>query len=242
MNIYRDRPKQKFKPWQWAVKRMLLARLTTKTKIIDDKVYAPYANMNSTDDSLLMKFISTVEDLERWTNAFEDGIAESDSETLLEMLNSWVNMKKVPDELAGERAAYFEVCKALNRLKYIFYAGTTEKIPMEIVRESILEPATVSEFSFGNLFVNGISFMKFAPNRVIPVKHLFFLGADVDHFPSDDSFNTLDLRRQVRPWPGDDTGVNRNRYAFLCQLMCTSEGFHVSYQNMNLAKDSEIYY
>ena len=241
MNIYRDRPKQKFEPWQWAVKRMLLARLTTKTKIIDDKVYTPYANMNSTDDSLLMKFISTVEDLERWTNAFEDGIAESDSETLLEMLNSWVNMKKVPDELAGERAAYFEVCKALNRLKYIFYAGTTEKIPMEIVRESILEPATVSEFSFGNLFVNGISFMKFAPNRVIPVKHLFFLGADVDHFPSDDSFNTLDLRRQVRPWPGDDTGVNRNRYAFLCQLMCTSEGFHVSYQNMNLAKDSEIY-
>lgn len=241
MNVYRDRPKQNFEPWQWAVKRMLLARLTTKTQTIEDKVYTPYANMNSTNDSLLIKFIGAIEDLEQWTNAFEKGLAESDSETLLEMFNSWVKMQNVPDELVGERAAYFEVCKALNRLKYIFYAGTTETIPMEIVRESMLEAATVSEFSFGNLFVNGISFMKFAPNRIIPVKHLFFLGADVDHFPSDDSFNTLDLRRQVRPWPGDDTSVNRNRYAFLCQLMCTSEGFHISYQNMNLAKDSEIY-
>ena len=241
MNVYRDRPKQDFKPWQWAVKRMLLARLTTKTQKIDDSVYTPYANMNSTDDSLLVKFINAIEDLEQWTNAFKEGLAESNSETLLEMVNSWVNMKNVPNELTGERAAYFEVCKALNRLKYIFYAGTTETIPMEIVRESILEAATVSEFSFGSLFVNGISFMKFAPNRIIPVKHLFFLGADVDHFPSDDSFNTLDLRRQVRPWPGDDTSISRNRYAFLCQLMCTSESFHISYQNMNLAKDSEIY-
>ena len=241
MNIYRDRPKQDSEPWQWAIKRMLLARLTTKTQIIDDKVYTPYANMNSANDSLLIKFIDAIEDLEQWTTAFKGGIKESDSETLLEMLNRWANMKNVSDELVGERAAYFEVCKALNRLKYIFYAGTTETIPTEIVRESILEAATVSEFSFGNLFVNGISFMKFAPNRVIPVKHLFFLGADADHFPSDDSFNTLDLRRQVRPWPGDDTSMNRNRYAFLCQLMCTSEGFHISYQNMNLAKDSEIY-
>lgn len=241
MHVYRDRPKQKIEPWQWAVKRMLLARLTTKTQEIDNKVYSPYANMNSTNDLLLIKFIDAIEDLEKWTNVFENGITEKDSETLLEMLNSWANMKNASDELVGEKAAYFEICKALNRLNYIFFAETTDSIPTDIVKESILQAATVSEFSFGNLFVNGISFMKFAPNRVIPVKHLFFLGADVDHFPSDDSFNTLDLRKQVRPWPGDDTSINRNRYAFLCQLMCTSEGFHISYQNMNLAKDSEIY-
>lgn len=241
MHVYRDRPKQKIEPWQWAVKRMLLARLTSKTQEIDNKVYSPYADMNSTNDLLLIRFIDTIEDLEKWTNVFENGVTEKDSETLLEMLNSWVNMKNTSDELVGEKAAYFEICKALNRLNYIFYAKTTDSIPMDIVKETILQAATVSEFSFGNLFVNGISFMKFAPNRVIPVKHLFFLGADVDHFPSDDSFNTLDLRKQVRPWPGDDTSINRNRYAFLCQLMCTSEGFHISYQNMNLAKDSEIY-
>ena len=241
MNIYRDRPKQNIEPWQWAVKRMLLARLTTRSQEIEDKVYVPYSDMSSTNDSLLIKFIDAIEDLEKWTNAFENGITESDSETLLEMLNCWANMKNASDDLVSEKSAYFEVCKAINRLNYIFYAGTTDSIPMEIVRECMIQAATASEFSFGNLFVNGISFMKFAPNRIIPVKHLFFLGADADHFPNDESYNTLDLRRQVRPWPGDDTSINRNRYAFLCQLMCTSEGFHISYQNMNLAKDCEIY-
>ncbi|MBQ3838966.1 MAG: exodeoxyribonuclease V subunit gamma [Fibrobacter sp.] len=241
MNVYRDRPSRDFEPWQWAAKRMLLARLTSTTQEIKDRVYTPYANMNSSNDVWLIKFIDAIEDLEKWTNSFDKGLAEKDSDALLEMFNSWACMKNAPDEIGGEKAAYYEVCKALNRLKYIFYAETTETIPMEIVKQSMLQAATVTEFSFGNLFVNGISFMKFAPNRIVPVKHLFFLGADVDHFPGEMSFGTLDLRRQVRPWPGDDTNVCRNRYAFLCQLMCTSEGFHVSYQNMNLAKDSEIY-
>ena len=241
MNVYRDRPSKNYEPWQWAAKRMLLARLTSTAQTIEGKVYTPYANMNSSNDIWLIKFIDAIEDLEKWTNCFETGLAEKDSDTLLEMFNNWACMKNAPDELAGEKAAYYEVCKALNRLKYIFYAKTTDSIPMEIVKQSMLQAATVTEFSFGNLFVNGISFMKFAPNRVVPVKHLFFLGADVDHFPGETSSETLDLRKQVRPWPGDDTNICRNRYAFLCQLMCTSEGFHISYQNMNLAKDSEIY-
>ena len=244
MNVYRDRPGNKFgdKPWNLAIKRMLLARLTTKVQQTDDDAaYTPYANLSSTNDDLLLKFINVIEDLEEWTNCFENGLAEDQIETLLEMLNRWARMGNVSGDLAAETGAYNEVCKALFRLKYIFYADTTKIIPMEIVHETLLQKATVSEFSFGSLFVNGISFMKFAPNRVIPVKHLFFLGADADHFPTDESFNTLDLRRQVRPWPGDDSSISRNRYAFLCQLMSTSEGFHISYQNINLTKDSEIY-
>ena len=41
--------------------------------------------------------------------------------------------------------------------------------------------------------------------------------------------------------PGDDTPAERNRYAFLCQLMNTSEGFHISYVNKDLKKDADIY-
>ena len=244
MNVYRDRPGQKLgdKPWNLAVKRMLLARLTTRVQQADDDAtYTPYANINSTNDDILLKFINVIEDLEKWTNCFENDLAEDQIETLLEMLNRWAKMRSATGNLTAEMGAYNEICKALFRLKYIFYADTTKVIPMEIVRETLLQTATVSEFSFGSLFVDGISFMKFAPNRIIPVKHLFFLGADADHFPTDESFNTLDLRRQIRPWPGDDSSISRNRYAFLCQLMSTSEGFHISYQNINLVKDSEIY-
>ena len=242
MNVYRDRPGQKYggAPWLLAVKRMLLARLTSKTLELPNDICTPYADMDSSNDSLLLKFVDTIEDLEKWTEIFNENLTQEEVGLLLEMLNGWARMKDPSDALIGESAAYREVCKAIARLKYFFYAGEKE-IPLEVVKECILKAATVSEFSFGNLFVNGISFMKIAPNRIIPVKHLFFLGADADHFPQVDSFNTLDLRKLVRPWPGDDSSINRNRYAFLCQLMCTSDGFHISYQNANLAKDSEIY-
>ena len=242
MNVYRDRPGKELgsEPWLWGAKRMLLARLTSNPQEIDGCVYTPYADISSSNDSILLKFVQVVEDLEKWTNAFGDGLEQDDVETLLEMLNSWAKMKNATEELIGERAAYSEVCKAIYRLRY-FYFACTKSIPLEIVKECLVQAATVSEYSFGNLFVNGVTFMKFAPNRIIPVKHLFFLGADADHFPKDDSFDTLDLRRLVRPWPGDDSSISRNRYAFLCQLMCTSDGIHLSYQNINLAKDSEIY-
>ena len=242
MNVYRDRPDQEFgkTPWLLAVKRMLLARLTSRTLELPDGVCTPYADMDSSNDTMLLKFVESVEDLEKWTSTFGKNLTQDNIDTLLDMLNRWARMKNPTGDLVGESAAYREVCKALGRLKYFFYAGEKE-IPLDVVRANIVNVATVSEFSFGNIFVNGISFMKFAPNRIIPVKHLFFLGADADHFPKDDSYNTLDLRRQVRPWPGDDSSISRNRYAFLCQLMCTSEGFHISYQNVNLAKDSEIY-
>jgi len=54
-------------------------------------------------------------------------------------------------------------------------------------------------------------------------------------------FDTLDLRKSVARWPGDDTPVEKNRYAFLCQLMSTSESLHISYQNMYLPKDQELF-
>ena len=82
--------------------------------------------------------------------------------------------------------------------------------------------------------------MKFAPNRTIPVKHLFFMGANAKDFPGAQSFYSLDLRKNL-PWQGDDTPVEKNRYAFLCQLMSTGESFHISYQNMYLPKDEELY-
>ncbi|MBR3071324.1 exodeoxyribonuclease V subunit gamma [Fibrobacter sp.] len=242
MNVYRDRPGKELgsEPWLWGAKRMLLARLTSEVQTIEGCVYTPYADINSSNDSILLKFVEVVEDLEKWTNAFEDGLHKDDVEMLLEMLNGWAKMKNSAEELMSERAAYGEVCKAIYCLRYFYFAGANS-IPLEIVKECLVQASAVLEYSFGNLFVNGVTFMKFAPNRIIPVKHLFFLGADADHFPKDDSFDTLDLRRLVRPWPGDDSSISRNRYAFLCQLMCTSEGVHISYQNINLAKDSEIY-
>jgi exodeoxyribonuclease V gamma subunit len=239
MNIYRNQDKNY--DWNSGIDRMLLSRMTTSCVEVDGKECLPYADISSANDSLLLKFIATIEALKRWIDDLNEvGLEEKSMQVLQNMLNDWLLMRRIPDELAGESAIYKNTIKSLYDLRYFYYVGINA-IPWDIVCSNLLNVAVASDFSYGSLFANGISFMKFAPNRTIPVKHLFFLGADADHFPGAPSSSSFDLRKDLRAWPGDDSITDRNRYAFLCQLMSTSEGFHISYQNKNLVKDSDIY-
>jgi exodeoxyribonuclease V gamma subunit len=130
--------------------------------------------------------------------------------------------------------------QAIEGLRNQMDAGL-ESISWKVVKQTLLTAAQSSAYSCGTLFVNGITFMNFIPNRIIPVKHLFFIGGDSMNFPGAKQHNTLDLRKSCRPWPGDDSPIAKRRYAFLCQLMSTSESFHVSYVNQDIRKDAELY-
>ena len=248
MNVYRDHraASNEKEDWLCSVRRMLMARLSDSVVNVAGEEYLPYANRNSENDSTLNRFAQMVLDLETWIaksrkpavqTAVEDRFTIAE---LQEFLNSFFLMGNAPAALMGESIIYNNVVKAVDELKYQFATGLSE-ISWNVVAQTVQCAAISSEYSCGNLFVGGISFMKFAPNRTIPVKHLFFLGANADDFPGTKSFDTLDLRKSVARWPGDDTPVEKNRYAFLCQLMSTSESLHISYQNMYLPKDQELF-
>ena len=248
MNVYRDHraASNEKEDWLCSVRRMLMARLSDSVVNVAGEEYLPYANINSENDSTLNRFAQMVLDLETWIaksrkpavqTAVEDRFTIAE---LQEFLNSFFLMGNAPAALMGESIIYNNVVKAVDELKYQFATGLSE-ISWNVVAQTVQCAAISSEYSCGNLFVGGISFMKFAPNRTIPVKHLFFLGANADDFPGTKSFDTLDLRKSVARWPGDDTPVEKNRYAFLCQLMSTSESLHISYQNMYLPKDQELF-
>ena len=248
MNVYRDHRAESNRKDDWlcAVRRMLMARLSDSVVSAADEEYLPYANMDSENDSSLNRFAQVVLDLESWIAKSRKAVVESTAEDrftiaeLQEFLNSFFLMGNAPAALMGEAIIYNNVVKAVDELHYQFATGLAE-ISWNIVAQTVQCAAISSEYSCGNLFVGGISFMKFAPNRTIPVKHLFFLGANAKDFPGTKTFDTLDLRKSVARWPGDDTPVEKNRYAFLCQLMSTSESLHISYQNMYLPKDQELF-
>lgn len=248
MNIYRDHrePSNQKEDWIYGVRRLLLYRLTEDIQKFGEEEYLPYANLDSENDSSLLRFVEIVLSLENWIKKSRVPITQNPSKDSLtiqdiqEFFNSFLLMQNAPRELAGESIIYSNVLKGLQEINYQFAAGLSE-ISWNITAETIKSAANSSEFSRGNLFVGGISFMKFAPNRIIPVKHLFFLGANGKDFPGSKSFDNLDLRKSVAPWPGDDTPIEKNRYAFLCQLMSTSESFHISYQNKYLPKDQDLF-
>ena len=236
--------------WDKVVKRLLLAQMTTDDVSFGDDEYRPYADMACSDKASLCRFVECIESLERWIEfgcdkSKKDGdfLKKIDREQLSELsalLDEWIGMQNTPKSLKSEDIVHKRVAEALEQL-YCQFSANAPKISMNIVKQSLLLAAQGTEYSCGNLFVNGVTFMKFVPNRTIPVKHLFFIGADAASFPGAKQRNTLDLRKSCYPWPGDDSPIAKNRYAFLCQLMSTSESFHLSYVNKNIKKDAELY-
>lgn len=237
MNIYRDHTasSNEKEDWLCGVRRLLLSRLTNSVVC----EYMPYSDMASSSDRSLNRFVNLVDDLE-WLRKKEDFIYKEEISEIREFFNRWLLLNDAPAGLGGESIVFESVLSALENLNCQFAAGA-EQISWEILAQTLNEAAKTSEYSCGSLFVGGIPFMKFAPNRTIPVKHLFFLGANAKDFPGTKSYDSLDLRKSVSRWPGDDSSVEKNRYAFLCQLMSTSESIHISYQGMYLPKDEELY-
>lgn len=237
-NTYRCRDKNGG-DWSKTVRRLLLSQMTAEDFAYGEaEKLRPYSDMACSNKASLCRFIECVEDLEKW---IEFGKQDCTNLGLLsEYLDKWIALSHVSDSLKSESIVYKRVAEGLEQLHWQMEAGS-DSISMKIVEQSLLYAAQGTEYSCGNLFVNGITFMKFAPNRILPAKHLFFIGADAMSFPGSRQRNTLDLRKSCYPWPGDDSPVARNRYGFLCLLMSISDSFHLSYVNRDLKKDAEFY-
>ena len=229
-NVYRDREHKK-EDWLGGVRRLLLAKMTKNPVAFShgdsSETLMPYADMATSDSRSLCKFVECIEALKKWMDFGKAGQV-ADLNKLSDFISEWITMSGAPDGFASETIIVNNVMQAIEGLRNQMDAGL-ESISWKVVKQTLLTAAQSSAYSCGTLFVNGVTFMNFIPNRIIPVKHLFFIGGDSMNFPGAKQHNTLDLRKSCRPWPGDDSPIAKRRYAFLCQLMSTSESFHVSY-------------
>ncbi len=237
-NVYRDREHKK-EDWLGGVRRLLLAKMTKNPVMTSGDILMPYSDMATSDNRSLCKFVDCIDTLKKWMD-FGNAGKVADLDKLTDFLNEWISMSGAPEGFASETIIVSNVMQAIEGLRNQIDAGL-ESISWKIIKQTLLTAAQSSAYSCGTLFVNGITFMNFIPNRIIPVKHLFFIGGDSMNFPGAKQHNTLDLRKSCRPWPGDDSPIAKRRYAFLCQLMSTSESFHVSYVNQDIRKDAELY-
>jgi len=250
-NVYRDR-KHKKEDWLGGVRRLLLSKMTKNPITMAEDVLMPYSDMATSNSHSLNKFVECIDSLKRWmefggirgkdNECSKDSRVSSvsDFDKLSDFINEWVSMAGAPEGLASESIIINNVMRAVDGLRNQMDAGL-ESVSWKIVEQTLLTAAQGPAYSCGSLFVNGVTFMNFIPNRIIPVKHLFFIGGDSMNFPGAKQHNTLDLRKSCRPWPGDDSPIAKRRYAFLCQLMSTSESFHISYVNQDIRKDAELY-
>ncbi|MCQ2120482.1 MAG: exodeoxyribonuclease V subunit gamma [Fibrobacter sp.] len=244
IHMYRDR-NEKQGDWKNGLRRLLLSKFTDEDFAggsLQGEELRPYSDIASGNNKSLCKFADTIEELDQWIDFAKKHKTATPEllDEVIDKLSDWISMPFAPEGFAGETIVYKQISAGFDILKHQFDAGRKE-ISWPCIIQTLNCAAESAEYSCGNLFVNGITFAKFIPNRIIPVKHVFFIGASSAAFPGNNPRNTLDLRNNVAAWPGDDTPVAKKRYAFLCQFMSTSSTFHLSYVNKNIAKDEDLY-
>lgn len=254
MNVYRDRKvyqKQKndrhwehtdswTEDWKNGVDRLILAQLSSDKLDRNGTVLLPYSDFESRNADSLNRFVNCIESLNALCQKAQQGLNREDLKGwFIPFLSQWLSMSNAPKKMDSERQIYQNILRCLERIQFQYDIGL-ERISWKYLEQAICSAAGNAKFSMGTIFVNGVTFMSFTLSRIVPVKHLFFLGMDASSFPGRNVQNLLDLRTTA-PWPGDVIPISRNQYAFLSQLMSTQEGFHLSYVNKNLKNDEDFF-
>ena len=247
MHIYRDRDARQ-EDWMDGVRRMIAARFADCTVTNGELSYTPYADIDAGDAAMLCAFIECIEDLQAWiglksphtSNREKSIVTKEILDRVMDVVRSWLALPDVPKGMGCEFYVYQSIMGAFDTLGAMFRAGI-DGLEWECVYQTLRHSASETKLRGGMLFAHGITFMQFQAARIVPVKYLFFIGADEMKFPGSSQTRSLDLRQKERKWPGDTQPADRNRYGFLCQLMCTGEQFHISYVNKDLQKDKDYY-
>ena len=228
LNIYRDR--QDHEEWQKAKSRLLLARLTSDLVETNDRQFLPFESMTTTDSSSLYKFIQVVDELQEWTSYSEKEKFEIDDiNRLEELLKNWLLLS---DDLTGslynESLVFQNVVEEIERQRL-----TAEPdVYADCFSNALFDRSAAVTLHSANILTQGITFANFESNRILSAKYIFFIGLDSKSFPGVDSKNELDLRGdKEHRLPGDESIPDRNKNAFLCQLMAAREGLFFSYVN-----------
>ena len=240
MNVYRHASED---DWSRCISQMLFSQVTDAPFASAHERYLPYEDIESSDSNLTLKFINCIDELGRWIRFAAEGIEKTQTKSLALLkthLAHWVGLNAKEDRFAVEKKIWQKVQSAIDLMEFQFDAGAP-LISWKIVGQLLSSACEDSHTGNTRLFSSGLTFMRFAVNRVVPARHIFFIGANAGVFPGQKKANTMDLRTQTARWPGDDTPVDKNCYTFLCQLMSAAEGFHISYVNRNLKKDEELF-
>lgn len=243
LNAYRDHgiDKDRIYDWDKLKKRLMLSRLSEDLIITDEEKILPYENIETQNDYSLYKFIEAIDELEEWMQLSpKQKFNFQDIQFIYEFLMRWLNLSnEIPPKFFSENFIFQNVIEEIERQKMT----SRNDVYSTIFANSLFDRAKGVSLHSANIFSQGITFAKFAPNRILSADYVFILGMD-SSFPGTDSENVLDLRSSHfghERQKGDEKNSLKNRNAFLCQMFAARKGLFISYVNQNLKKDQEFY-
>ena len=234
LNIFRNR--EAHDDWTIAKNRLLLSRLTNN---LVNSEYLPFENMSSADNDSLYKFIQIIDELKKWSAyAEKEKLSKDDLDDLEELLkNSLLLNDNAPDNLYNESLVFQNVVEEIERQRL----NAAPEVFTDCFINALFDRSAAVTLHSSNILTRGITFANFESNRILSAKYVFFMGLDSKSFPGVDKENELDLRKETKRQPGDESISARNKNAFLCQLMAAREGLFFSYVNKNIKKDEDFF-
>lgn len=233
--------------WITGVRRMLLARLSNQNIAVgqgaDEALYVPYHDIQSADNDSLECFVDCIDALLDFCALCDKSrFGAADLDAFQNALNGWLRYDNPGDTaFTTEQSVYREIIKEIANQHQVLESSKAAAVYKKTLFLALSDAAKNAHEGMGALFTDGITFTSFRPNRIVPAKYIFFMGLDAKSFPGTDSKNMLDLRSQQEPWLCDDCIFEKDRFAFLCQLMAAKDGFFVSYVDNDLQKDEAFY-
>lgn len=241
LNVYRNKDSNEntSNPHSFShgVKRLLLNHFMHSRFEWNETAFHPYGNIESANPEHLEKFSKIIEDLELL-------ISHSHTDQAVSILKNLISTWILPNDFPGEKTVKEAALKALDNTKWQHFAGR-EFVSFEELGDILKRALMGTRPGSGQFLLSGIAFIKLQNARILPMKNIYIIGMNAAAFPGKNSASTLDLRtpaenRQKR-WPGDSDTVDKNRFAFLCQIMSAEKKLYLSYLGKNLKKDEDLY-
>ena len=241
LNIYRKNKRN-------ALSRLLLSRLTSEPVALGGENLIPYETISTKDDGSLYQFVQAVEELERWTEFSRKTTLNADDITEIQIfLRGWLMLKdSIPDGMFTESFIFQNIIEETERQKMMcdFPAGKSGEVITDCFAFALLDRSCATSLHSAGILSGGVTFANFESNRVLSAKYVFFMGLDSKTYPAQDTQSVLDLRGShfnSEREKGDESLPVKNKNAFLCQLMASTDGFFLSYVNKNLQKDENFF-
>ena len=239
--------------WKWALERLRLARVADSLKMSgnpEDEIPLVRAGGESA-----MRFSAIVERLYR---ELEDAVGKNGGRRLpcASDPESGERKAKTPETWAsriGDLADAFlapsdgdpletqvqdEVKRVLRSL-----ADVRGSWNVEIAAAAVEHFVGGLPCRKGGYLTHGVTIAGMMPMRPVPFRQIYVLGLGEGGFPGRESGTTLDVRGipGMRRGLTDVSAPNMNRYVFLETLMSARDRLVLSYPNLDVEKDAELF-
>ena len=236
MNAYRNNNEKD--DWKYVKKRLLSSKIVNINDIdqnilcLKEGSYLPFANI-SLDDNSIVRFVKLIDDLDYLCKVKNDikYVDSSNVYIIREVLDKWFSIKDKNDFETNK--CYLKAIGIINLFNQLNFKE--ESIPLEVLFLMMIKVTSEVNSGCKEIFTRGITFSDFDTDAILSSKYIFFLNASSTSLPKIVLKNEYDLREETV----SNIEIEENAFNLLHQN--ASERFFISYVNIDLKTDEDLY-